>query len=1243
MDMDLKRKLDGIIALSADPDRLEKMGEEGLNAELSFLRAYDKSTALEAVGYLNGREPYPDLGDQIAGFFAPEVFGDIDFIRTMKESGSDLSNLVYALDIITIETEKGKALLDLLGIEGRDSLMRNLPSSLKSNVEFWEYARSKGVDTYIIKNDIAIAEMNIPDKIAALDMMGDVYEYSQKFVPKTEEITGLVKGLSQKGSAGNEAIGYMNWQNADKASVVAVVDILGAEKSDGFLSNVSDELLSDFELIKILQGKGVSLSQLSQRATFDDKTIQEKIDAVDYFQPRDYGNLFVPKSEEVLPLINGYLAKGAAGVAVIGNLNWKNADRETALEVVGLLGLGEAEPTKAFLKKVSPELLGSASFLCELRKKNVADRWIIENYRKDTNYQEVNELIAMMPESRKLIAESANLSSEQLLVWAKGDPDFMQNSANFSFINLRGADGIEMMSAIGFENTHALIKGAGKFGAIGDFGFLEAALARSEGKGGKIQGVVTKDTLILDFAKKADEENFLIFAEKYPEKALELYNSRMLELVKVSSSQAVFEKIYALAKTPQQQLETLEKFRPHNIIGEDAAIKFLEISGSNVATAYRKLGQDVAVKPAVVQKSLELIPPERRGEILFVLRDNVQKANIDTVEQARELRKLDPDIFAKEPKAVVTRDYGAKTNEYTLFEGMGEKALTTANYYSNVPQLFAWSEARQSLSKGRANSPIPPEYIVNAVGTNPQDISAFYNAQGRIKIQKDVFIPGAFAAMEQMPFYQNAQEPSRTDIIKLFAHLGCFEHGVPKQVQERTALIQKVSEKFDAEKIHSKFGSLPSGFGLSRLLEGQDKSQQLSSEHRGKFDSKGQNAIAFFVKSLDESSASTQYLKSIEGIVPLNEEQLKMKELHGKRILDFETVASYVLTHFVKEKVTYNERKKDSRSELESAAFGDSNTKIRQAMESIHNLHGHLAVLVAKNENGTITPEEAKQRSQMQEQMEEVRGQLDKLIKEEGSPHLQKLLEKSELSKRPFGVEHVLQSFMEISFPNAKYQNVAVAAVRAGYGRGEESAVDRLCEIFEAAQSAPQKYFASKVFDEQREGVTYLWAEVDNPQLYSIAKAVDGTCMRPQHANEAALWEVATSPDVKLAFILDEHRQPIAYVRANYDISGEGIYIDIVDSKKSIALNNEDVWKATDRALTDMAKKMDAEGKTVRVVNYRNDGYNKLQVQFERLDPARIILRGRPYKHPRASTSYGDSEPRVQKEVWANPKFLGGR
>ena len=114
-------------------------------------------------------------------------------------------------------------------------------------------------------------------------------------------------------------------------------------------------------------------------------------------------------------------------------------------------------------------------------------------------------------------------------------------------------------------------------------------------------------------------------------------------------------------------------------------------------------------------------------------------------------------------------------------------------------------------------------------------------------------------------------------------------------------------------------------------------------------------------------------------------------------------------------------------------------------------------------------------------------------------------------------------------------------------------------------------------------------------------------------------------------------------MRVNYDKKNEGIYIDIVDSKKSIVANNDEVWEATRRAVQDMAVKMNEQGEhIVNVVNFREDGYNKLKTQFNALPNTRMALKGRAYSHPRVNRTYGDNNAREQREVWANPKYFGG-
>ena len=1231
MELALKNQLDIAHRFALSPE-LENADETQIQELFSCLQTLGKEDALESVAYLNTNEKFPDMGEQVLGFLAPELRLDIDFLRQLKERGADTSNLLMGLDGLPhIDAGKGMQLLEFFG-KGDDGLFSHLPTALKSNVDFLLSAREAGIEEYDIRSRIELEPMSAADKVRAVDLIGSTF-YRAPFTPKSEEVIELIQGLSQKGQEGIDFIDSLDWSAAAKESVPEVVDILGAENAYGFLRKISQEIFDDFGMLGTLQSKGVNLSYFRDGISLDNKTVQEKIDALDYFSSTDYSKLLIPREDEVMPLVNGYIARGDVGLRAIGNVNWQNAARNDALQVIDLLG-GTVNHAESFAGQLSPELLGDAEFLGKLREKKVSDHCIIRIFRKDMDYENLNKLIEIMPDSRSAIAYGSSLKSEQILAWAQGDANFLVNSRQFNFSRLNGEDGIKMMETIGFKSTLELINAA-TFGAIGNHAFLQEVLKKAEAIENDVKRNETIENLFSSFAKQADTNQFLQLIESHPERALEYYNSRSIEHRKISSSQAIFEKLYKLSTTDEDRLQVLANFQASNITSEENAISFLEAASPFVSAAYKKLEQHVGINSEVVKRALELSPKDTHRDIFISLRDNVQKAELASVDQARALRQLDPDVFAKNSKTVTSRDYGNNTYQYALFQEASEIFLTARKSYSNVEQLFSWNAAQKTLSKAKQSKQIPDEHIINAIGTNPQDIESFYNAQVK---------GGVFAALETMPFYQNSPEASKTDIIKLCAHLGCFETGNQAYINESLARIDKISSAFTSERIHSLFGSLPQGFALGCITARQDKIQGISPEHRSKFDATGKKAVAFFMKNLENP--------------------------------EFEKVSAYALTRFVRENVTYNNRKKDSRSALESRAYVEGSPRVRGAVMCVQSLHAEIADYIAKNNNKTMTEKEetrvrdalrnrvnSSKNSELSEYIrrndlaekpfgvefvlqsfiEQARKILNDAIKEEGTLELQGLLEKSELAAKPFGLEHVLHSFFEVSFPNAKYQNIAEAAVKAGYGKGEEAAVEILCEIFEEAQKAPEKYFSKRVYDKQCEGITYLWAEVENPQLYTIAKAVDGTCMRPQDHNEAALWEVATSRDVKLAFILDEHKQPIAYLRANYDVANEGIYIDIVDSKKSIVSNNENVWEAAQRAVVDMAERMNEEGHTVRIINYRDDNYNKLQEQFNKLEPTRQVLRGREYRHSRAPHPYGNNEPRVQKEVWVNPKHYGGR
>ncbi|MDR0931362.1 MAG: hypothetical protein LBM38_06475 [Clostridiales bacterium] len=513
--------------------------------------------------------------------------------------------------------------------------------------------------------------------------------------------------------------------------------------------------------------------------------------------------------------------------------------------------------------------------------------------------------------------------------------------------------------------------------------------------------------------------------------------------------------------------------------------------------------------------------------------------------------------------------------------------------YDKFTKLSTWTYATSELSKAKQTAKIPEFYEIDAVGFDAKDIEAFLNIQNK---------NSAYSRFKKHKWFTQAPEPSKTDAIKLFAHLGLLKQGTPQQNAKYLSAMNKIAKRFTHEQIHGNFGGLPEGVALENLLKFQDKTQDIDPINvRKRFDPKGQKAIDFFLNNLDKPG--------------------------------FPVIANFALTHFAQESYNLNISKKDSLNAYIQAALESDNPDIKAAAQKWDYARQRNAEVIGRKNSGKVNPKGLEKA--LDNNIQDAKATLKTLVYNNGDFTLQSLLQKYEISQNPISVEYFDRAFSNVEFPNAKYQTIANAAISAGYGKGSDSDVNTLCEIYDAAQAAPPKVFADKVFDTQRSGITYMWAEVDNPQMYTIAMKVGGTCMRPGHANEAGLWESATSKDVKLCFILNEYNEPIAYTRVNYDKQAHGIYIDIVDTKKSVAQNNEEVFKATVRAVTDMAKEMNKRGEhVVNIVNFREDAYNKLTTQWNRLPSTRKILQAREYKHPGAPKTYGDNKSRIQKEVW---------
>ena len=1213
MDSQVKHQLDDFLQFITS-STAQELDDEDIRSYMSFMGKYDRETAFDVVDYVNTKtEIQENLGFDVIQFFSPDFRTDKDFLSQMIERGAETQTIFYALSDVEVPLEIGKWLIDTVPAETLSSYyFGNLPDSLLSNADFLAYARENGVSEYRLRDHSHIDEMSIPDKVRSYQLLFskttddgiatyDSYGFGQKVDPEADEVVPLIKAFLELGDEGRKVIDSIDWVNATSKEALEAVDLLGADKSFTFLKTLRNEEFGSADFLKALKDKGVSLQNLAGRSSFDGKTIQEKIDAIDYIPAESYGKMFTPKSEEVLPLVQGLAAKGENATSYVGSLNWSNATEKDVLSVVDFLGADKSIP---FLNKVNPELLGMTNFLGSLLKKGVSDEWAAQNFPANVSYQEYEGIMKLLgDEWVGCIRDRAKLSSDQILWGAEHDPSFV-NNAPYNLKQLTVDDSLKMISVLGHEDfTHFAISNRA-INALGDFDVYQKLDNLLQTKGDRYN---ERNALFSQFIEHSDAKSFLAFAEINPAKAIEIYNDTRLSYVSKKTNLEIFKKIYEISEE-ENKANIITLFVPPYDFTLENAGELLETCKEHATSAYHKLPDRLKIEPKIVSNALSLVTnPEQKDDIIATLRIGVNQTENLTISQARSLKEIDPGLFNENAKMISEHNYQKGSYLYVRFNGDSEKTINTATEYSNKHQLFSWHELEPNMA-------LPPEYIMNAIGTRHEHIKAFYNSQQ----EKG----SVLNFLTQTPLYKNAPNEAKTDIIKLFAHMGCLEPFNPNLKQSQNEenrkqaleIIDKVSQKLTGEEIHSMFGGLPQGFSLPLILQTQDKNQEVDSSQRDRYDPKGKKAAQFVLDNLEHPDA---------------------------RI-----IASHALTNYVRESVELGRQLLDAQKALQVGAKEANNHDIRQTAIEIETITSEMMPLVVKKENGSLEKKERRELSSFEERKSACRKKLIELMRESGDKHLGSLADNVDKYNHKLCAEDIAESLSKVAFPNAQNKRIAAAAIAAGYVKTYEDtkAVDVLCEIFEAAQNAPEKYFSKGVFDKQQSGITYFWAEVDNPQLYSIATAVDRTCMRPFHQNEAALWEAATSKDVKVAFILDEYRKPIAYLRTNYDVQNEGIYIDIVDSHKAFVTNNEQVWQTAKRAWEDMATKMNEDGQPVRIVNYRYDDFNKLKTQFGALPETRMPLRGRAYHDERATTykTYGENKNRDQREVWVNPKFFGG-
>lgn len=505
-----------------------------------------------------------------------------------------------------------------------------------------------------------------------------------------------------------------------------------------------------------------------------------------------------------------------------------------------------------------------------------------------------------------------------------------------------------------------------------------------------------------------------------------------------------------------------------------------------------------------------------------------------------------------------------------------------------MARIAEWAVATTKLSKRKQRMRIPTQCVMRAVGSRTDDIDLFLDNEGKA---------GLSGRLRQMEWYKDAHPEIKTAVLKLFAHLGLFEQ---QKMESRIEVVNKVVSCFTLLEIHNLFGGLSPGIRLTNILKEQDIAQAISSDVRKRFDPYGQKAIAFFLQNMNRD--------------------------------DFKPIACYALTHYLPEISAYNLQRKTAVAAFESTAARSSEAEISSVAVMLNIKHDEIADLLHRRSQ---SPVDGNAIARKQNEIEALRISLRELVAKSQENALQSLLKQVDETKRPFSVEFIKHRYYEdVRYPSDVFPEMAVSAKKAGYRSSDGAEIQKLCEIYHAAENQPEKFFDLSIADTANDVYRYVWLKPDDPDLYTLSMLCGGTCMRPSYAGEAALWEAVLSRDVAICSILDYSNEIVAYFRVNYDQENGGIYIDTVESRFSYVLNNEDVWRAVRRAVIDMALAMNSRGTPMQIINFREERGNRLKVQWERLPVASIILRGKAYRHPNAPWPYGDDKPRLQKEVW---------
>lgn len=500
--------------------------------------------------------------------------------------------------------------------------------------------------------------------------------------------------------------------------------------------------------------------------------------------------------------------------------------------------------------------------------------------------------------------------------------------------------------------------------------------------------------------------------------------------------------------------------------------------------------------------------------------------------------------------------------------------------------IVQWIDLVKKLSNRKQKMRIPNLSAIRAVGLEENSINTFLNNEGKM---------GLVAYLRKQDWYVDRHPEIKTVFLKLLAHLDLFND---RTRNNREKTIKKILDNFSMLKIHNTFGALLPGTNLMDIIKVYDEVQGIDPTVRKKYDPTGEKCIKFFMDHIDNP--------------------------------EFESIAYYTLTHYVYEASRLDMLKQNYIAQIESKAAKSSDINIRTIANEINAIHLDINEYIH-----SCKDDEHDRTKELQDKMESARRRLYNLIETGNDEELKKILDNYKKLPHTLTIEFIKNDLKTPKMDLVKDEELKKLMIDAGYIDADEIEINTILKIFEKGKKLNFKYFAPSVIDNRCGDYKYKWLDSKNPLLYTIAMKCGGTCMRPGFAGEAALWESALSPDVCLCAIFDKDNQPIGYMRVNYDSKNHGIYVDTVESRKSIVHNNDDVWNTLKNALIDMANEMNRIGKyPVDVINYREDLGNQLQEQFDKLEDSTKNLDSKPYYHVDAPWSYGDFEVRKQKKIW---------